>query len=156
MSYNGSSSRNVVSLIAFKTNECQQLSFDDSFIVLTGCEKKDLEKIILITDGDYGGQDNIAPAIEKNVHLVTIALIRKEAPNVLADFEFNEDDTRLLKCTACHVPISQNYTKSTRQSRVSFDRNHCEGCPYQEQCHPKIYKKVTTFMKAEREIFLWK
>ncbi len=30
--------------MAFKPNDCQQLSFDDSFIALTECEKKALEK----------------------------------------------------------------------------------------------------------------
>ena len=30
--------------MAFKTNDCQQLSFDDSFIALTGRERKALEK----------------------------------------------------------------------------------------------------------------
>lgn len=111
--------------------------------------KKSEEEIILITDGGYDGQDNIALAKEKNVKLVTTALIGKEAPDALADFEFNEDGTRLLKCAAGHEPISQSFTKSTRQCRVSFDRNHCAGCPYQDQCRPKIYKKVATFITSQ-------
>ncbi|RAZ84716.1 DDE transposase, partial [Klebsiella oxytoca] len=41
------------------------------------------------------------------------------------------------------------YTKTTRQCRVSFDRNHCVGCPYQDQCRPKIYKKVATFITSK-------
>ena len=82
--------------------------------------EKSEEEILLVTDGGYDGQDNIAPAKEKNVRLVTTALIGKEAPDVLADFEFNEDGTRLLKCAAGHVPISQSYTKSTKQCRVSL------------------------------------
>lgn len=111
--------------------------------------EKSEEEIVLITDGGYDGQDNIALAKEKNVKLVTTALIGKEAPDALADFEFNEDGTRLLKCAAGHEPISQSYTKTTRQCRVSFDRNHCVGCPYQEQCRPKIYKKVATFITSK-------
>ena len=115
---------------------------------LSAMEKSE-EEIILITDGGYDGQDNIALAKEKNVKLVTTALIGKEAPDALADFEFNEDGTRLLKCAAGHEPISQSFTKSTRQCRVSFDRNHCAGCPYQDQCRPKIYKKVATFITSQ-------
>lgn len=95
------------------------------------------------------GQNNLALAKEKNVRLLTTALIGKEAPDVLADFEFNEEGTCLLKCAAGHIPISQSYTKSTRQCRVSFDRNHCAGCPYQEQCRPKIYKKVASFITSK-------
>ena len=92
--------------------------------------EKSEEESILVTDGGYDGQDNVVLAKEKNVRLVTTALIGKEAPDALADFEFNEDGTRLLKCTAGHEPISQSYTRTTRQCRVSFDRNHCVGCPY--------------------------
>ena len=115
---------------------------------LSAMEKSE-EEIILVTDGGYDGQDNVALAKEKNVKLVTTALIGKEAPDALADFEFNEDGTRLLKCAAGHEPVSQSYTKTTRQCRVSFDRNHCVGCPYQEQCRPKIYKKVATFITSK-------
>lgn len=111
--------------------------------------EKSKEEIILITDGGYDGQDNIALAKEKNVKLVTTALIGKEAPDALADFEFSEDGTRLLKCAAGHEPVSQSFTKSTRQCRVSFDRNHCAECPYQDQCRPKIYKKVATFITSK-------
>ena len=111
--------------------------------------EKSEEEIILVTDGGYDGQDNIALAKEKNIKLVTTALIGKEAPDALADFEFNEDGTRLVKCAAGHEPLSQSYTKSTRQCRVSFDRNHCAGCPYQDQCRPKIYKKVATFITTK-------
>lgn len=111
--------------------------------------EKSEEEIILVTDGGYDGQDNIALAKEKNIKLVTTALIGKEAPDALADFEFNEDGTRLVKCAAGHEPLSQSYTKSTRQCRVSFDRNHCAGCPYQDQCRPKIYKKVATFITSK-------
>ena len=49
---------------------------------LSAMEKSE-EEIILVTDGGYDGQDNIALAKEKNVRLVTTALIGKEAPKSL-------------------------------------------------------------------------
>lgn len=76
--------------------------------------EKSEEEIILVTDGGYDGQDNIALAKEKNIKLVTTVLIGKEAPDVLADFKFNEEGTKLLKCAAGYEPVSQSYTKSTR------------------------------------------
>lgn len=57
--------------------------------------EKSEEEIILITDGGYDGQDNIVLAKEKNVKLVTIALIGKEALDILTDFEFIEDGTKI-------------------------------------------------------------
>jgi hypothetical protein len=110
--------------------------------------EKSEEETILITDGGYGGGDNTALAKDKNVTLVTTALIGKEAPDVLAEFKFNEDGTRLLKCAVGHEPKSQSYTKTTKQCRVYFDRNHCVNCPYQDQCRPKIYKNVATFITS--------
>ena len=115
---------------------------------LSAMEKSE-EEIILVTDGGYDGQDKVALAKEKNVKLVTTALIGKEAPDALADFEFNEDGTRLQKCAAGPEPASQTYTKTTRPCRVSFDRNYCAGCPYQDQCRPKIYKKAATFITSK-------
>lgn len=108
--------------------------------------EKSEEEIVLIADGGYDGQDNVALAKEKNVKLVTTALVGKEAPDILADFEFNEDGTRLIKCAAGHEPRSQSYNKTPRQCRVSFERNHCANCPYQKQCQSKIHKRVATLI----------
>lgn len=57
------------------------------------------------------------------------------------DFEFNEEGTRLQKCAAIHVPISQSYTKSTKQCRASFDRNHCAGCHIKDNAIQRFTKR---------------
>ena len=123
---------------------------DSSFLQerLNGMDKSE-EEITLVTDGGYDGQDNRSLAKEKNVKLVTTGLIGKDAPDILADFEFSEDGTKLLRCAAGRQPLSQSYVKQTRQCRVSFDRNHCAECPYREQCRPKIFKKVATFTTSK-------
>lgn len=129
----------------------EQNTYTDSRFLqdtLSQMEKSD-EEIILVTDGGYDGQDNVELAQEKNVTLVTTALVGKEAPDILAEFVFNEDGNRLIRCAAGHEPRSQSYTKSTRQCNVSFDRDHCDGCPYQDQCRPKIYKKVARFITSK-------
>ena len=75
-----------------------QMLLADSDSVLEICKTDFEEEMILITDGGYDGQDNIVLAKEKNVKLVTTALIGKEAPDASSDFEFNEDGTRLQNC----------------------------------------------------------
>jgi len=110
-------------------------------------DKQD-EETILITDGGYGGGKNIDLAREKNVRLITTALIGKDAPDVLAEFEFNNDGTKLLKCAVGYTPKNCNYTKTTGQCTVSFNRDQCIGCQYQEQCNPKIHKSVATFITS--------
>lgn len=47
------------------------------------------------------------------------------------DLHKHDDGTILLRCAAGHEPVRQSYTKTTRQCKVSFNCNHCVGCPYQ-------------------------
>ena len=91
----------------------EQNTYSDSQFLQDSVSKMDKadEEIILITDGGYGGGNNTMSANEKNVTLLTTALIGKEAPDVLADFVFNEDGTKLLKCVACHESKSCTYTR---------------------------------------------
>lgn len=62
------------------------------------------EMVTLITDGGYGGGDNMELARKKNIDFVTTALIGKDAPDVLADFEFSEDGIKLEKCAVGYLP----------------------------------------------------
>lgn len=83
----------------------QNTHTDSRFIqdTLSQMERSD-EEIIPVTDGGYDGQDNVELAKEKNITLVTTVLIGKEALDVLAEFVFNEDGIRLIRCAAGHEP----------------------------------------------------
>ncbi len=107
------------------------------------------EPSVLVTDGGYSGGDNVNLAAEKNIRLVTTALIGKEAPDVLADFEFKEDGTEVLKCASGNVPKSCSYTKSTKQCNVSFRVEQCRDCPYKDQCNPKFKKTAASFITSQ-------
>ena len=109
---------------------------------------KQEEETVLITDGGYCGGGNTELACEKNVRLIPTALVGKDAPDILAEFEFNEEGTKLLKCAAGHSPRSCSYTKTTGQCNVSFSKEQCVGCPYQDQCNPKMHKSVATFITS--------
>ena len=142
--------------MSFKTNSCQQISLEDSFLNLTAQEKKALEN-----SWAQVFADEIFPAIDEErfsvlysgkgsrpntpVSVIIGALIIK----VLADFTFREDGTRLITCAAGYEPVSQSFTKSTRQIRASFDRSHCVNCPHKDQCHPKIHKKVASLVTSK-------
>ena len=92
----------------------------------------------LVTDGGYDGGDNVAYAEARGVELVTTALIGKEPIDCLADFEWSEDGTELMGCAAGHAPIRCHFTESTGQCQLVFDARHCEGCPFRDQCKPKV------------------
>jgi hypothetical protein len=129
----------------------EQNNYSDSHFLQDSVNRSEKyeETVKLVTDGGYSGGDNTNLAKSKNIDLITTALIGKDAPDVLANFQFNEDGTKLLKCAAGHEPKGCSYTKTTKQVNVSFDRDHCANCPYQEQCKPKFHKATARFITSQ-------
>ena len=111
--------------------------------------EKQEERTVIIADGAYSGTENTQLAAEKNVELITTSLTGKPAPDIMADFEFNEEGTRVLRCPAGYVPKSCSYKKQSNQCAVSFLREQCASCPYQDQCKPKIYKRVAKIVTSK-------
>ena len=104
------------------------------------------EKVTVITDGAYSGEENQALAKEKNIDLVTTDLTGRKVPEIYADFEFNEKGTRITRCPAGHTPRSSSYISQTRQCRASFDRTLCATCPNKDKCRAKIHKRTAVVM----------
>lgn len=108
------------------------------------------ESVVLITDGAYHGQENVAIASQKNIELVTTELTGREAKDIAADFLFTEDGTKVLQCPVGNVPKSCNYMKQTGQCRISFPRNQCENCPHKEECQPKIFHRTSVIFLSKK------
>lgn len=102
---------------------------------------KQAERAVIVADGAYSGTENTQLAADKNVELITTSLTGKPAPDILADFEFNEEGTKVLRCPASYSPKSCSYMKQSNQCTVSFLHEQCANCPYQDQCKPKIFKR---------------
>ena len=100
------------------------------------------ESDTVVTDGAYSGKENEELAAEKNVELVTTNLTGREAEDILADFEFNEDGTKVEKCPGGYAPKSCSYNARTGQCTVSFHRSQCDQCPHRKECHPKTFKRT--------------
>ena len=96
----------------------------------------------MIVDGAYYSQEASTLAEKKNVELLPTALAIKNTRSNKDGFELNPEKTRIIKCPAGYAPQSCSYKKSNDEFKLSFDRNHWVGCPYQDICHPKIFKKV--------------
>ena len=107
------------------------------------------ETVTVVADGAYSGIENTALANEKNVKLITTSLTGREAPDIIADFEFNEEGTKVVQCPADHEPKSSSYMAPSNQCQVSFPRELCAGCPYQDQCHPNIFKRVAKIVTSK-------
>ncbi len=100
------------------------------------------EKVTLVADGGYSGQENEQLAQDNNIDLTTTNLTGKDAPDINADFQFNDDGTHVTQCPNGEKPKSCSYNAKTGTCTVSFHRYQCEGCPYADQCKRKVYKRT--------------
>ena len=107
----------------------------------------------LSTDGGYCGMENNKLAESKNIRLVTTDLKGADVSDHWADFEFNEDGTKVLKCAGGHEPKSCVYDSNNHRCKVSFPLSTCRNCPYYKECHPKEHKRVATVKIAMRTAF---
>ena len=99
---------------------------------LSQMEKQE-DRVIMITDGSYGGTENRELADEKNVELITTDLTGKDVDPIFADFEFNEDGTRVITCPAGNHPKGCTYIKPSGMCRVSFIPDQCQNCPHRNE-----------------------
>ena len=139
-------SGSVVTDYQYEQNTCSDSQFIRKH--LEQMEKQE-EKTVIVADGAYSGTENTQLAADKNVELITTGLTGKAAPDILADFEFNEEGTRVVRCPAGHVPKSCSYMKQSSQCSVSFLHDQCANCPYQKQCKPKIFKRVAKIVTSK-------
>lgn len=107
----------------------------------------------LSTDGGYCGLENTQLAESKNIRLVTTDLKGADVSDHWADFEFNEDGTKVLRCAGGHEPKSCVYDKTNQRCKVSFPLDTCRNCPHYKECHPNEDKRVATVKVAMRTTF---
>ena len=117
---------------------------------LTQMEKQD-EKVTMIADGAYSGTDNNELAKEKNVELITTDLTGKDVDPIFADFEFNEDGTRVITCPAGNQPKGCTYIKQSDMCRVSFFLDQCQNCPHRDECQAKLHKRTAIVMVSQKK-----
>lgn len=103
------------------------------------------ETVTVVADGAYSGKENHDLAAEKNLRLVNTDLSGKFVDDILAEFVFNEEGTKVLRCPAGYEPKSCGYTGGkSQQFHVSFQRDQCANCPNKDRCKAKIHKRVSS------------
>lgn len=125
----------------------EQNNYSDSQFLKDSLERtpEQADPVTLVADGAYSGKENRDLASEKNIRLVNTGLLGREVDDILAEFEFSESGTKVLKCPAGYVPKSCGYTgEKSQQFRISFPREQCAGCPNKDRCRAKIHKRVST------------
>lgn len=141
------SEKSIVTEYQFEQNKYSDSKFLKDYIEQL---PDNADPSILTTDGGYCGNENSKLAAAKKVTLVTTDLKGSEVDDIWADFEFNADGTKVLKCAAGNVPKSNVYNKCDQKCKVSFPINTCKSCPLFERCKPKLYKRVASLKVAQR------
>lgn len=104
----------------------------------------------LIADGAYGGDDIQEQADKKNIGVLTTGLSGRQPKDITADFSFSKDGQKLRKCANGKKPTSNCYISQSGQIRASFPKEHCENCPYREECSPSIGKRMAVVVTSAR------
>ena len=98
------------------------------------------EKTTIVTDGAYASEDNDKLAEEKNVEIVTTNLTGKETPDIMGDFEINEEGDEITKCPCGNTPVKCTSNPKYGTITAKFEKGCCENCPHREECHAKVNK----------------
>jgi hypothetical protein len=104
-------------------------------------ENPQIETMTLIADGAYGSDELVDLASQKNINLVTTALIGKTPDPLMSDYEIDEQHHQLRKCPAGHAPLSCQYKFQTDSYYAHFDKSICMICPQRKHCGIKLQKK---------------
>ena len=131
----------VVTDYQYEQNNYSDVQFLEDSLKRTAVQK---EEATLVTDGAYESKANRELAGEKNINLVTTGINGTQVEDILADFEFSEDGTRVLRCPAGHEPKSCSYheQRGYGHCRCSFLINQCVKCPHCKECKANPRKKV--------------
>lgn len=78
------------------------------------------EPLIIVTDGAYGSEETVALAKEKNITLVTTALIGKSPEPLLSEFKIDETNHVIEDCFAGEKPTDNQLFYHFQFSRFNF------------------------------------
>jgi hypothetical protein len=133
----------------------EQNTYSDSQFLKDYIERQpdSSEKMLLITDGGYCGNENTKLVASKNIKLVTTNLKGADVIDLWAEFEFNQEGTEILCCAGGHAPKSSVYDKNTQKCKASFLIETYQICPHFKQCKPVIHKRVATINLAQRTAY---
>lgn len=131
----------IISDYNYQANTHSDSQFLKDSVKVLGEQK---ETLTLVADGAYGGEENISTAKEKNINLITTNFQGKKPADIFANFEFSPDGKKVLKCAGGQVPSTNSYNIKTEQCRITLNKEKCNGCPYKDQCKPKVHKTKTS------------
>ena len=112
----------------------------------------DQPKSVVITDGAYGGEENVALAAEKNITLIATDLAGREADPIITEFSIDEEAGRIILCPAGNAPTKSRFDTKQQKYLASMDRECCASCPNRDRCNAKVHKRVANISISKASI----
>jgi len=98
--------------------------------------------ITMVADGAYGSEETVALAKEKNITLVTTALIGKSPNVLLSEFIIDELNHVIKSCPAGEKPKDTTYRAANDCYSSHFNKGTCMVCPHRKKCGVIFQKKM--------------
>lgn len=95
-------------------------------------------KVVMVADGAYGSENNVAKAVEHGIKLITTNFTGRKPADIFADFIFSEDGRELLECINHKTPTYTHYDERNDRCNAHFNKSDCENCPYLSECNPQL------------------
>lgn len=127
---------NIITHYDYDVNIHSDVAFGAEVIEELGPQE---ETTVLITDGAYPSEENFEAAKDSNIEFVPTALTGQEPPEILNEFEI--EDQTILTCPGGHAPDDCTYNEEKGQYRAYFNKGTCEGCPRRDECPAILQKK---------------
>ena len=126
---------NIITDYDYDVNVHSDVDFAAEVIEKLGPQE---EKTVVITDGAYASDENFKAAEENNIELVATALTGKKPPEIVAEFEI--EDNIIISCPEGQTPTSSTFDEEKSQHTACFDKNICENCLRRDECPVAIQK----------------
>lgn len=104
------------------------------------CEQIHEKERILVADGAYSSEHNVAKAAKLGIKLITTNFTGIKPSDIYADFIFSEDGRELLECIHHKKPYDVRYDEYNERCDALFSKSDCVNCPYQQECKPRLRK----------------
>lgn len=132
----------LVTDYAYEKNIYSDSQFAKDYIE---AQPKHEKPIVLVSDGAFGSESNIAKAKEHRIKFITTNFTGIKPDEIYAEFKFNEDKTRLLQCANQKSPDKCVYDSSNDKCVVYYGQEVCNNCQYKDRCKP--YPLKTRYRK---------
>lgn len=96
------------------------------------------QEVVMVADGAYGGERNVAKAAGNGIKLITTNFTGIKPSDIYADFIFSEDGRELLECINHKKPYQVRYDEHNDRCDALFQKCDCINCPYLQECKPRL------------------